>query len=36
MKYNSESAIRMITRLIFVWFQKQRNLIPNEFLMSRM
>lgn len=30
-KYNSESAIRMITRLIFVWFLKQRNLIPNEF-----
>ena len=30
-KYNSESAIRLITRLIFVWFLKQRHLIPNEF-----
>ncbi len=30
-KFNNESAIRLITRLIFVWFLKQRNLIPNEF-----
>jgi tRNA1(Val) A37 N6-methylase TrmN6 len=30
-KYNNESAIRLITRLIFVWFLKQRHLIPNEF-----
>ena len=30
-KYNSESAIRLITRLIFVWFLKQRELIPEEF-----
>lgn len=30
-KYNNESAIRLITRLIFVWFLKQRNLIPDEF-----
>jgi adenine-specific DNA-methyltransferase len=30
-KYNNESAIRLITRLIFVWFLKQRRLIPNEF-----
>ena len=29
--YNSESVIRLITRLIFVWFLKQRHLIPNEF-----
>jgi adenine-specific DNA-methyltransferase len=30
-KYNNESAIRLITRLIFVWFLKQRRLIPDEF-----
>lgn len=30
-KYNNEGAIRLITRLIFVWFLKQRHLIPNEF-----
>lgn len=30
-KYNHEGAIRLITRLIFVWFLKQRHLIPNEF-----
>lgn len=30
-KFNSESAIRLITRLIFVWFLKQRHLIPDEF-----
>lgn len=30
-KYNNESAIRLITRLIFVWFLKQRHLIPGEF-----
>ena len=30
-KFNNESAIRLITRLIFVWFLKQRHLIPNEF-----
>lgn len=30
-KYNNESAIRLITRLIFVWFLKQRHLIPHEF-----
>lgn len=28
--YNSEATIRLITRLIFVWFLKQRNLIPGE------
>ena len=30
-KYNHEAAIRLITRLIFVWFLKQRNLIPWQF-----
>lgn len=30
-KFNHESAIRMITRLIFIWFLKQRGLVPNEF-----
>ena len=30
-KYNNEGAIRLITRLIFVWFLKQRHLIPEEF-----
>ena len=30
-KFNSEGAIRLITRLIFVWFLKQRHLIPEEF-----
>ena len=30
-KFNSEGAIRLITRLIFVWFLKQRHLIPDEF-----
>lgn len=30
-KFNHESAIRLITRLIFVWFLKQRHLIPEEF-----
>lgn len=30
-KYNHEACIRLITRLIFVWFLKQKQLIPNEF-----
>ncbi|MCI1732286.1 MAG: Eco57I restriction-modification methylase domain-containing protein [Prevotella sp.] len=30
-KYNTESTIRLITRLIFVWFLKQRHLVPDEF-----
>ena len=30
-KYNHEACIRLITRLIFVWFLKQKHLIPNEF-----
>ena len=29
--YNSEAMIRLITRLIFVWFIKQRHLVPDEF-----
>lgn len=34
-KFNNESAIRLITRLIFVWFLKQRHLIPDEFFDER-
>ncbi len=30
-KYNAEAMIRLITRLIFVWFIKQRHLVPDEF-----
>jgi hypothetical protein len=30
-KYNHESTIRLITRLIFVWFLKRKKLIPDEF-----
>ncbi len=30
-KYNCEAAIRLVTRLIFVWFLKQKHLIPEEF-----
>ncbi|MEY8585871.1 Eco57I restriction-modification methylase domain-containing protein [Phocaeicola sartorii] len=30
-KYNAEAAIRLVTRLIFVWFLKQKQLIPKEF-----
>ena len=30
-KYNHEAVIRLITRLIFVWFLKQKHLIPEEF-----
>lgn len=30
-KYNHEACIRLITRLIFVWFLKQKGLIPEEF-----
>lgn len=30
-KLNNESCIRLITRLIFVWFLKQKHLIPEEF-----
>lgn len=29
-KYNHEAVIRLITRLIFVWFLKQKKLIPGE------
>lgn len=30
-QYNHESVIRLITRLIFVWFLKQKKLIPKDF-----
>lgn len=30
-KFNHEACIRLITRLIFVWFLKQKKLIPDEF-----
>lgn len=30
-KYNHEAVIRLITRLIFVWFLKQKKLVPEEF-----
>ena len=30
-QFNHESCIRLITRLIFVWFLKQKHLIPEEF-----
>lgn len=30
-KLNHECAIRLITRLIFSWFLKQKNLVPEEF-----
>lgn len=30
-KFNHESVIRLITRLIFVWFLKEKHLIPKEF-----
>lgn len=28
--YNSESVIRLLTRLIFVWFIKEKGLVPNN------
>lgn len=30
-KYNNESIIRLITRLMFTWFIRQRGLVPEEF-----
>lgn len=30
-KYNYENVIRLVTRLIFVWFLKEKHLIPEEF-----
>lgn len=30
-KFNHEACIRLITRLIFVWFLKQKHLIPDAF-----
>lgn len=29
-KYNNEAVIRLITRLIFVWFLRKKNLVPDE------
>jgi adenine-specific DNA-methyltransferase len=29
-KYNQESLIRLITRLMFVWFLKEKGLVPNQ------
>ena len=34
-KFNHESCIRLITRLIFVWFLKQKHLVPEEFFDER-
>ena len=34
-KFNSEATIRLVTRLIFVWFLKQKHLIPDEFFDER-
>ena len=34
-EFNHESCIRLITRLIFVWFLKQKHLIPEEFFDER-
>ena len=34
-KFNHESCIRLITRLIFVWFLKQKHLIPEDFFDER-
>lgn len=31
MKYNHEAVIRLITRLIFVWFLRQKKLVPEGF-----
>lgn len=33
--YNSESVIRMLTRLIFVWFIKEKKLIPENLFNER-
>lgn len=30
-QFNTENVIRLVTRLIFVWFLKQKHLIPEEF-----
>ena len=30
-KFNAEATIRLVTLLIFVWFLKQKHLIPDEF-----
>ena len=33
--FNAESTIRLVTRLIFVWFLKQKRLVPKEFFDER-
>lgn len=33
--FNAEATIRLVTRLIFVWFLKQKHLIPEEFFDER-
>ena len=30
-KYNAENGIRLVTRLIFIWFLKEKKLVPEEF-----
>ena len=30
-RFNNENVIRLVTRLIFVWFLKEKHLIPEEF-----
>lgn len=34
-KYNAESGIRLVTRLIFIWFLKEKKLVPEEFFDTR-
>jgi len=34
-KYNAESVIRLITRLIFIWFIKEKSLIPEKIFDKR-
>lgn len=34
-KYNAESGIRLVTRLIFIWFLKEKKLVPEEFFDPR-
>lgn len=35
MVYNAESVIRLLTRLIFVWFIKEKGLVPDELFDER-
>lgn len=34
-KYNAESGIRLVTRLIFIWFLKEKKLVPEDFFDTR-